>query len=48
MINKGKKIKWIYEFKNKLIIFTYYYKLFFILSHIIELFYQIYLIYLMT
>ena len=33
---------------NKLIIFNYYLKLFFILSHIIKLFYQIYLIYLIT
>ena len=34
--------------KNKLIIFTYYLKLFFILSHTIKLFYQIHLIYLIT
>ena len=31
---------------NKLIIFIYYLNLFFILSHIIKLFYQIYLIHL--
>ena len=46
MINKDKNIKWGYRFKNKLIVFTYYLKLFFILSHIIKLFYQTYLIYL--
>ena len=44
---RGKKVKWRYEFKNKLIIFTYYLKLFLTLSHTIKLFYQIYLIYLM-
>ena len=31
------------ESKNKLILFTYYLKLFFILSYIIKLFYQRYL-----
>ena len=36
------------KFKNKLIVFTYYLKLFLILSHIIKLFYQTYLIYLIT
>ena len=44
MTNEGKKIKLRCEFKNKLIIFTYYLKLFFILSYTIKLFYQIYLI----
>ena len=33
MINKGKKVNWIYEFKNKLIIFIYYLNLFYILSY---------------
>ena len=33
------------RFKNKLIIFTFYLKLFLILSQIIKLFYQTYLIY---
>ena len=47
-INKSKKIKWNCELKNKLIIFTYYLKLFFILSFIIKLFCQTYLIYLIT
>ena len=45
MTNEGKKVKLRCEFKNKLIIFTYYLKLFFILSYTIKLFYQIYLIY---
>ena len=45
--NDDKKVKWIYEFKHKLIIFTYYLKLFLILSHFIKLFYKTYLIYLM-
>ena len=31
--NEYKKIKWRYELKNKLIIFTYYLKLFFIGNH---------------
>ena len=43
--NKDKKVKWICEFDNNLIVFTYYLELFFTLSYIIELFYQIYLIY---
>ena len=43
-INGDKNVKWKYELKNKLIVFTYYLKLFFILSHTIELFYQTYLI----
>ena len=43
-INDGKNVKWKYALKNKLIIFTYYLKLFLILSHTIELLYQIYLI----
>ena len=47
-INEDKKIKWKYGFKNKLIVFTYYLKLFFSLNHTIKLFYHIYLIYLMT
>ena len=47
-INKDKNIKWIYGLKNKLIIFTYYLKLFFTLNHTIKLLYQIYLIYLIT
>ena len=38
---------YIYRFNNKLVIFTYYLKLFFILSYTIKLFYQTYLIYLM-
>ena len=46
--NNGKKIKQRYGLKNKLIIFTSYSKLFFTLIYIIKLFYQIYLIYLMT
>ena len=48
MTNEGKKVKLRYEFKNKLIIFTYYLKLFFILSYTIKLFYQIYIIQLKT
>ena len=47
-INKDKNVKWRCGVKNKLIIFTYYSKLFFTLSHIIKLFYQTYLIYLIT
>ena len=46
--NKNKKVKWRCELKNKLINFTYYLKLFFILSYTIKLFYQTYLIYLIT
>ena len=46
--NKNKKIKLRYGFKNKLIGFTYYLKLFFILNFTIKLFYQTYLIYLIT
>ena len=46
IVNDDKNIKWNYELKNKLIIFTYYLKLFFTLSYTIELFYQTYLIYL--
>ena len=46
--NMGKKIKWRYKLKNKLIIFIYYLKLFFTLNHIIKLFYQTYLIYLIN
>ena len=46
MINDDKKIKYKYKFDNKLIIFIYYLKLFFIINYIIKLFYQIYLIYL--
>ena len=46
--NHGKKVKWKCRLKNKLIVFTYYLKLFLTLSHIIKLFYQTYLIYLMT
>ena len=45
---ESKKVKWRCILKNKLIVFTYYLKLFFTLNHIIKLFYQIYLIYLMT
>ena len=47
-INGDKNIKWIYELKNKFILFIYYLKLFLNLSYIIKLFYQIYLIFLMT
>ena len=47
-IKEGKNVKWRYGFKNKLIVFTYHLKLFFTLNHIIKLFYQIDLIYLMT
>ena len=46
--NEGKNEKWRFGFKNKLIVFTYYLKLFFSLSHNVKLFYQTYLIYLMT
>ena len=47
--NKDKKVKWRFELKNKLIIFTYYLKLKILtLSHTIKLFYQAYLIYLIT
>ena len=38
MINDDKKIKYKYKFDNKLIIFIYYLKLFFIVSYIIKLF----------
>ena len=47
-VNRDKKIKWKYELKKKFIIFIYYLKLFFTLHHTNKLFYQIYLIYLMT
>ena len=47
-VNGDKKIKWRSGLNNKLIVFTYYLKLSFILNHIIKLFYQTYLIYLMT
>ena len=43
-VNEDKKVQWKYEVKNKLIIFTYYLKLFLILSYTIKLFYQIYII----
>ena len=46
-INKDKKVKWKYEFENKLTVFIYCLKLFFTLNHTIKLFYQIWLIYLM-
>ena len=42
-VNKGKKVKWRYEFKSKLILFTYYLELFLALSYIIKLFYQTFL-----
>ena len=45
--NENKKIKKKFGLKNELIVFIYYLKLFFTLSHTIKLFYQIYLIYLM-
>ena len=41
--NRDKMIKLRCKLKNKLIIFTYYLELFFILSRIIKLFYSIYL-----
>ena len=47
-INEDKRVNWRCELKNKLIIFIYYLKLFLTLSHTIKLFYQMYLIYLMT
>ena len=34
-VNNDKKVKWRYEFKNKLIIFIYYLKLILTLSYII-------------
>ena len=40
--DKKKKVKWKCRFKNKLIVFIYYLKLFFILSYTIKLFYKIY------
>ena len=46
--NEGKEIKWIFEFKNKLIIFTYYLKSFLTLNYTIILFYQTCLIYWIT
>ena len=46
--NEGKNIKWRFRLNNKLIIFTYYLKWFLTLSQTIKLFYQIYLIYLIT
>ena len=39
-VNKDKRVKWKCEVKNKLIIFTYYLKLFFTLSYTIKLFYH--------
>ena len=47
-INEDEKIKWRYGLKNKLIVFTYLLKLFFTLIYTIKLFYQTYLIYLIT
>ena len=47
-VNMNKNIKWIYRFKDKLILFIYYLKLFFTLNHNTKLFYQTYLIYLIT
>ena len=47
-VNNDKKVKWKCQIKNKLIVFIYYLKLFFTLSHTIILFYQTYLIYLIT
>ena len=41
--NKNKNIKSICGFDNNLIVFTYYLKLYFTLSSIIQLFYQTYL-----
>ena len=38
-INIDKKIKWRYKLKNKLIVLTYYLKLFLTLIHTIKLFY---------
>ena len=38
--NEDNKVKYRYEFKNKLIIFIYYLKLFLTLSHFIKLFYR--------
>ena len=46
--NTDKNVKIKIWLKNKLIVFTDYLMLFFILSHTIKLFYQIYLIYLIT
>ena len=46
--NGDKKVKYKCQLKNELIIFTYYLKLFLALSHTIKLFYQTYLIYLMS
>ena len=46
--NESKKIKCKYRFKNKLIIFIYKLIFIFIFSDIIKLFYQTYLIYLIT
>ena len=48
IINEGKNVKWRFRLNNKLIIFTYYLKWFLTLSQTIKLFYQIYLIYLIT
>ena len=45
MVNEDKNVKWICGLKKKLIIFTYCFKLVFILNYIIKLFYQTYLIY---
>ena len=46
--NRGKRVKWKCGLENKLIVFTYYLKLFFTLIHTIKLFYQTYLVYLLT
>ena len=46
--NESKKVNGKYWVKNKLIIFTYYLKLFLTLSYIIKLVYKTYLIYLIT
>ena len=46
--NVDKNVKQKYRFKNELFVFTYYLKLFFTLSHTINLFYQTNLIYLIN
>ena len=46
--NKDRKVKYKCQLKNKLIVLTYFLKLFLTLDHTIKLFYQTYLIYLMS
>ena len=46
--NDDKNVKWKCGLKNKVFYYYYYLKMFSTVSHIIKLFYQTYLIYLIT